>query len=124
MPRVGFFPGSTLGNLAPLDAENFLHRARDLLSEGSLFIVGVDLCKDAQVLEAAYDDAQRLTAAFNLNLLSRINRALEGSFFLETFRHRVVWDTRQSRVEPPTCAGLAAVILLELTVDHVVVVHN
>ena len=98
-PRVGFFPGSTIGNFAPADAEGFLRRARDLLGDRSLFVVGVDLRKDTRVLEAAYDDAQGVTAAFDLNLLTRINRELEGSFALERFRHRAVWDAEESRVE-------------------------
>jgi dimethylhistidine N-methyltransferase len=99
LPRVGFFPGSTIGNLTPPDAEDFLRRARGLLGEGSLFVVGVDLRKDAQVLEAAYDDAQGVTAAFDLNLLTRINRELHGSFALENFRHRAIWDAEKSRIE-------------------------
>jgi dimethylhistidine N-methyltransferase len=98
-PRVGFFPGSTIGNFAPAEAEGFLRRACELLGDGSLLVVGVDLRKDAGVLEAAYDDAQGVTAAFNLNLLTRINRDLEGSFDLETFRHRAVWDAEKSRIE-------------------------
>ena len=98
-PRVGFFPGSTIGNFAPADAEGFLRRARDLLGDESLFVVGVDLRKDAGVLEAAYDDAQGVTAAFDLNLLARINRELDGTFALESFRHRAVWDGEKSRIE-------------------------
>jgi dimethylhistidine N-methyltransferase len=99
MPRVGFFPGSTIGNFDPSEAQAFLRRAGDLLGEGSLFVVGVDLRKDARVLEAAYDDAQGVTAAFNLNVLTRINRELDGSFALERFRHRAVWEAEKSRIE-------------------------
>ncbi len=98
-PRVGFFPGSTIGNFAPAHAEAFLRRARNLLGDGALFVIGVDLRKDAKVLEAAYDDAQGVTAAFDLNLLTRINRELEGSFDVQSFRHRAVWDDEESRIE-------------------------
>jgi dimethylhistidine N-methyltransferase len=109
-PRVGFFPGSTIGNFDPLEAEGFLKRARSLLGGDSLFVVGFDLRKDAKVLEDAYDDAQGVTAAFNLNLLTRINRELEGSFVLSGFQHRAVWDAEKSRVE----------MRLESLVDQVV----
>ena len=98
-PRIGFFPGSTIGNFAPEDAAGFLRRARDLLGEGALFVLGVDLRKDAAVLEAAYDDAEGVTAAFDLNLLARINRELGGDFDLGSFRHRGVWNAEESRVE-------------------------
>ena len=111
-PRVGFFPGSTIGNFAPAEAEDFFRRARELLGEQSLFVVGVDLRKDAGVLEAAYDDAQGVTAAFDLNLLTRINRELEGSFDLESFGHRAVWDGEKSRIE----------MRLESLIDQVVTV--
>jgi dimethylhistidine N-methyltransferase len=112
VPRVGFFPGSTIGNFTPPEAEDFLRRARDLLGQEALFVIGVDLCRDARVLEAAYDDAQGITAAFDLNLLTRINRELEGSFSPASFRHRAVWDAEKSRIE----------MRLESLVDQVVTV--
>jgi uncharacterized SAM-dependent methyltransferase len=64
-----------------------------------LFVIGVDLAKDAATLEAAYDDATGVTAQFNLNILARINRELDGSFDLERFRHRAVWNAMEGRVE-------------------------
>jgi dimethylhistidine N-methyltransferase len=98
-PRVGFFPGSTIGNFEPHEANALLRHAATLLGPGALFIVGVDLVKDTGVLTAAYNDATGITAAFNLNLLTRINRDLGGSFDLNAFRHRAWYNAEQSRVE-------------------------
>ena len=80
MPKVGFFPGSTLGNLEPHEARAFLRSARDILGQGAQMVIGVDLEKDQRVLYQAYNDAAGVTARFNLNLLDRINRELGGSF--------------------------------------------
>ncbi|MBO0753858.1 MAG: L-histidine N(alpha)-methyltransferase [Bradyrhizobiaceae bacterium] len=98
-PRVGFFPGSTIGNFEPHEANALLRHAATLLGPGALFIVGVDLVKDVNLLTAAYNDAAGVTAAFNLNLLTRINRELGGSFDLTAFRHRAWYNAEQSRVE-------------------------
>ncbi len=98
-PRVGFFPGSTIGNFEPAQAEKFLRHAANLLGRGAHFIVGVDLVKDAAVLDAAYNDAAGVTAEFNLNLLRRINRELGADFDLERFRHRALFDPARSRIE-------------------------
>ena len=84
-PRVGFFPGSTIGNVEPHEAAAFLRNAARILGPGATLIVGVDLIKPAEVLKAAYNDAEGVTAAFNLNLLTRINRELGGNFRLDTF---------------------------------------
>ena len=97
--RVGFFPGSTIGNFTPAEAVEFFVGARRLLGEGASFLVGVDLIKDEQTLVAAYDDAQGVTAAFNLNLLRRINRELGGDFDLDGFQHRAVWNAAEGRME-------------------------
>ena len=97
--RVGFFPGSTIGNLEPPQAIAFLANARERLGPGALFILGVDLVKAADLLVAAYDDAQGVTAAFNLNLLARANLELGADFDLAGFRHRAVWNGGQSRME-------------------------
>jgi dimethylhistidine N-methyltransferase len=99
LPRIGFFPGSTIGNFTPEEAQAFLEAARGLLGSGALFLVGIDLAKEPAVLEAAYDDAAGVTAAFNLNLLARINRELDGDIDLSAFRHRAVWNAAESRVE-------------------------
>jgi dimethylhistidine N-methyltransferase len=98
-PVVGFFPGSTIGNFTPHEARAFLESARRLLGPGSAFLVGIDLVKDTGVLVAAYDDARGVTAAFNLNLLTRINRELGGDFDLEAFEHRAIWNAADSRIE-------------------------
>ena len=98
-PRTGFFPGSTIGNFNPQDAGTFLESARTLLGAGAQFIVGVDLVKDEQVLVAAYDDAKGVTAEFNLNLLARINRELDGDIDLDQFAHRAVWNAAERRME-------------------------
>ncbi|KRB44681.1 ergothioneine biosynthesis protein EgtB [Phenylobacterium sp. Root700] len=98
-PHVGFFPGSTIGNFRPGEVVAFLAGAKRLLGEGAGFLVGIDLAKDEQTLVAAYDDAQGVTAAFNLNLLVRINRELGGDFDLAAFEHRAIWNAAESRVE-------------------------
>jgi dimethylhistidine N-methyltransferase len=98
-PRVGFFPGSTIGNFEPHEAHAFLRHAAALLGRGALLIIGVDLVKDPAILNAAYNDAAGVTAAFNLNLLERINRELEGEFKLENFRHRAFYNREKQRVE-------------------------
>ena len=98
-PKVGFFPGSTIGNFAPPEAAALLRRAKHLLGQGAHFLIGVDLAKSEAVLNAAYNDAAGVTAAFNLNLLARINRELGGDFDLSAFSHRAFWNAREGRVE-------------------------
>jgi dimethylhistidine N-methyltransferase len=97
--RIGFFPGSTIGNFAPDDAVALLRRMRALLGPAAELIVGVDLRKDPETLIAAYDDPRGVTANFNLNLLARINRELDGDFEPGHFRHRAVWNDADGRVE-------------------------
>ncbi len=98
-PRVGFFPGSTIGNFEPHEAHAFLRHAASLLGRGAVLIIGVDLVKDPAILNAAYNDAAGVTAAFNLNLLERINRELDGAFKLEKFCHRAFYNREKQRVE-------------------------
>ncbi len=97
--RVAFFPGSTIGNFDPPDAVALLRRMAIDAGEGGMLVIGVDLPKDEPTLVAAYDDAGGVTAAFDLNLLARMNRELVGDFRLSAFRHRAIWDARLSRVE-------------------------
>jgi dimethylhistidine N-methyltransferase len=97
--RIGFFPGSTIGNLDRDAAIRFLAVALERLAAGSLFILGVDLIKDPAVLVAAYDDAQGVTAAFNRNLLVRANRELGADFDLDAFDHVAVWNPAEARME-------------------------
>jgi dimethylhistidine N-methyltransferase len=98
-PVVGFFPGSTIGNFTPSEAQAFLRGARRLLGDGAAFLVGIDLVKDVPTLVAAYDDGREVTAAFNKNLLVRINRELGGTFDLSAFAHRARWNAADSRIE-------------------------
>jgi dimethylhistidine N-methyltransferase len=97
--RVVFFPGSTIGNFHPREAEAFLKRAAALCGRSGGLLVGVDLPKDRATLERAYDDARGVTAAFDRNLLARINRELGADFALDAFLHRAVWVRALSRVE-------------------------
>jgi L-histidine N-alpha-methyltransferase len=97
--RVAFFPGSTIGNFDPPEAVALLHRLAVEAGEGGMLVIGVDLPKDEETLVAAYDDARGVTAAFDLNLLARMNRELAGDFRLSRFRHRAIWDAHLSRVE-------------------------
>lgn len=97
--RLGFFPGSTLGNLEPEEAVRFMALARDMLGEGALFLLGIDLVKDEATLVRAYDDAAGVTAAFNRNVLARANRELGADFDLDGFVHRAVWNAERSCVE-------------------------
>jgi L-histidine N-alpha-methyltransferase len=97
--RLGFFPGSTIGNFEPPEAEAFLGQARRLLGRGARLLIGVDLKKDKAVLNAAYDDSEGVTAAFNLNLLERINREAGGDFDASAFAHRAFYNGERGRVE-------------------------
>lgn len=98
-PRVAFFPGSTIGNLARPDAVELLARMRVHVGPTGRAIIGVDLKKDLATLLAAYDDAAGVTAAFNINLLARINRELGADFALDGFVHEARWNERKSAVE-------------------------
>ncbi len=96
--RVGFFPGTTIGNFMPDPARAFLSMSARMLAGGGL-VIGVDLKKDATILEAAYNDSQGISAAFNLNLLERIKRELGGELDLDGFRHRAVYDPEKGRMD-------------------------
>lgn len=97
--RTGFFPGSTIGNLTPVEAQRLLRVFRAVLSPGGRLIVGIDLKKDMRTLISAYDDSTGVTAAFNLNLLSRINRELGGNFDLHAFDHMAIYNHIHGRIE-------------------------
>jgi dimethylhistidine N-methyltransferase len=97
--NLAFFPGSTLGNFEPPDARAFLRRLRTLGGPGGVLLLGIDLRKDPVVLHAAYNDAQGVTAQFNLNQLARINRELGGNFHLERFRHYAHYNAVAGRIE-------------------------
>lgn len=97
--RVLFFPGSTIGNFEPAQAEAFLRAARELVGADGALVLGVDLVKPSAILDLAYNDPQGCTAQFNLNLLARLNRELGAQFDLTTFTHRAFFDAAASRVE-------------------------
>jgi dimethylhistidine N-methyltransferase len=93
------FLGSNIGNFDPPGAHEFLHEIRAALRPGDLVLIGVDLVKPERILQLAYDDPLGVTAAFNRNLLVRINRELGGNFSLPSFAHRACWNAAESRVE-------------------------
>jgi dimethylhistidine N-methyltransferase len=97
--RIGFFPGSTIGNFHPPEAIAFLRRVRQTLGHDGAMVLGVDRRKDPRILEAAYNDARGVTAEFNLNVLLRLNRELAADFDLRLFRHRAFFNEAASRIE-------------------------
>jgi dimethylhistidine N-methyltransferase len=99
LPRVGFFPGSTIGNFEPHEACRFLRHVGGLLGKGGIVVIGVDLIKDKDVLYRAYNDAEGVTAKFNFNLLVRINRELKANFNLSAFEHHAFYNSEQHRIE-------------------------
>jgi dimethylhistidine N-methyltransferase len=97
--RVGFFPGSTIGNFEPHQAAAFFRQAGQTLGANSILIVGVDLIKPTEILRAAYNDAAGYTAKFNLNLLTRMNRELGANFHLKQFEHHAFYNRERNRIE-------------------------
>jgi dimethylhistidine N-methyltransferase len=99
LPRLGFFPGSTIGNFVPWSATDLLRQFRSLMGPCSQLLIGMDRVKPVERLIAAYDDPQGVTAEFNLNLLTRINRELDGDIPVDSFRHEARWNDILSRIE-------------------------
>jgi L-histidine Nalpha-methyltransferase len=99
LPKIGFFPGSTIGNFVPWSATDLLRQFRALLGPRSQLLIGIDRVKPVERLIAAYDEPEGITAQFNLNLLKRINRELGGDIPLDAFRHEARWNDILSRVE-------------------------
>lgn len=99
LPKLGFFPGSTIGNMNAFHAVDLLRAMREWLGEGARLLIGMDRIKSPDILVPAYDDAQGVTAAFNLNLLERINRELAGTIPIQAFRHRAIWNADAARIE-------------------------
>jgi dimethylhistidine N-methyltransferase len=97
--KLAFFPGSTIGNFMPEEAVAFLANVRGLVGSGGGMLIGVDMKKDKERLHAAYNDSDGVTAAFNINLLHRINRELDGDFDVARFRHHAFYNEAQGRVE-------------------------
>ncbi len=98
-PITGFFPGSTIGNFAHGAAVDLLRAFRETLGDDARLVIGIDTRKNPRLIEAAYDDAAGVTAAFNLNLLHRINRELDGDIDVDAFEHRAVWHDGHGRIE-------------------------
>ena len=98
-PKLGFFPGSTIGNLVARTAVDLLRAMKATLGQGSLLLIGMDRIKEVETLIRAYDDSAGVTAEFNLNLLHRINAELGGDVPVDAFRHRAVWNDALSRIE-------------------------
>jgi dimethylhistidine N-methyltransferase len=98
-PRLGFFPGSTIGNFAPLEASDLLRKMAAVLGPGARLLIGVDLLKDLSILVPAYNDSAGVTAKFNLNLLVRINRELRADFNLGLFAHVALFNPLEGRIE-------------------------
>ena len=105
LPKLGFFPGSTIGNFVPWSASDLLRQFRALLGPGSQLLIGMDRVKPVERLIAAYDDPEGVTAQFTLNLLTRINRELDGDVPVEAFRHEARWNDILSRIEIHLVAG-------------------
>ncbi|MCZ8369071.1 MAG: L-histidine N(alpha)-methyltransferase [Porphyrobacter sp.] len=99
LPKLGFFPGSTIGNMIARTATDLLRSMKDTLGDGALLLIGLDLVKDEEVLLGAYDDASGVTAQFNLNLLARINRELGGDVPIASFAHEARWNDPFARIE-------------------------
>jgi len=99
LPRLGFFPGSTIGNFVPSSATDLLRQFRALLGAGSQLLIGMDRVKPIERLIAAYDDPEGVTAQFTLNILTRINRELDGDIPVDAFRHEARWNDILSRIE-------------------------
>ena len=108
--RAVYFPGSTIGNFVPDEALSFLRRMAEQAGAGGAVLIGVDLKKEAETLERAYDDNAGVTAAFNLNLLVRINRELGADFSLDAFRHEARWNEAEGRVEMHLVAQKACMV--------------
>jgi L-histidine Nalpha-methyltransferase len=115
LPKLGFFPGSTIGNLVPRTAVDLLRAMKQTLGVGAWLVIGMDRIKDVALLERAYDDSAGVTAEFNLNLLHRINRELGGTIPVEAFRHRAPWNDAMGRIE----MHLEAVRDVDFSVDGV-----
>jgi dimethylhistidine N-methyltransferase len=113
LPKLGFFPGSTIGNMVARTAVNLLRAMVETLGVGSMLLIGMDRIKDIDTLVRAYDDAEGVTSAFNLNLLHRINRELDANIPVDAFRHRAIWNDRYARIE----MHLEAVRDIAFTID-------
>ncbi|HET9399242.1 MAG TPA: L-histidine N(alpha)-methyltransferase [Sphingomicrobium sp.] len=113
LARLGFFPGSTIGNFVPQSATDLLRHFRNILGTGAKLLIGMDRVKNVRRLIAAYDDPEGVTAEFNLNLLRRINRELDADIPVDAFRHQARWNDMLGRIE----MHLVATRDVEFTID-------
>ena len=129
LPKLGFFPGSTIGNLVPRSGVNLLRDMIETMGVGSMLLIGMDQVKDTDILIRAYDDDTGVTAAFNLNLLERINRELGGDVPLNAFKHRAIWNDTWSRIEMHLAATRDVSFMIagrhfEMTADETIHTEN
>jgi L-histidine Nalpha-methyltransferase len=113
LPKLGFFPGSTIGNFVPRSATDLLRHFRDILGTGARLLIGMDRVKPVERLLSAYDEPEGITAEFNLNLVHRINRQLDADIPIDAFRHEARWNDILSRIE----MHLVAVRDVAFTID-------
>ena len=113
LAKLGFFPGSTIGNFVPQSAADLLRHFRDILGTGAKLLIGMDRLKSAQRLLAAYDDPEGVTAEFNINLLRRINRELGADIPIDAFAHEARWNDMLSRIEMHLVATRDAIVSIE-----------
>ncbi len=116
--KLGFFPGSTIGNFTPTEAVRLLRLMRRSLAPGGSLVIGVDLKKEVRQLLSAYNDSRGLTAAFNLNLLKRINRDLHGTFDLGHFRHEAIYNSLEGRIEMHLVSEKAQIVSVDDELFH------
>jgi dimethylhistidine N-methyltransferase len=114
MPKLGFFPGSTIGNMTAAEGVDLLRTMHASLGSGAMLLIGMDRVKDVDRLVAAYDDAAGVTAQFNMNLLVRINRELGATIPVDAFAHRAIWNDDAARIE----MHLEALRDVDFTVDN------
>jgi dimethylhistidine N-methyltransferase len=111
--NIVYFPGSTIGNFAPTEAEEFLRRVANVCRQNGGLLIGADLKKDPHVLEAAYNDSAGVTAQFNLNLLDRVNRELGADFDLDQWQHRAIYNSTAGRIEMHLISEIDQVVHLD-----------
>jgi L-histidine N-alpha-methyltransferase len=114
---LALYIGSSIGNFAPQDAHDVLRNLRTQLKPGDSLLLGTDLAKDEATLLAAYNDAAGVTAAFNRNVLTRLNRELGANFRVEKFAHKAIWNARESRIEMHLCSTVAQSVNIPASAD-------
>ena len=111
--KVAFFPGSSIGNFEPEEAVHFLRDTAEMVEQGGGLLIGVDLKKEVDILNAAYNDSQSVTADFNLNLLQRINNELDGGFDLDSFEHHAFYNEEKGRIEMHLVSSISQQVVID-----------